>query len=168
MIARLWHERAFRLRRNDIALAYDAESRSQRARALPVHNHSLMQFCLLHVQQRRLTHAMQRAGESGTCACERALAAEPVQRKASIQSVESMRMLAALNSAVPFRDWRGNRMKNDRLAVPHRKIYPTVHPDWRLTTNDNVAAVKAIPPLTSKGDQHGEDGQVYSPYRTVW
>jgi hypothetical protein len=68
----------------------------------------------------------------------------------------------------PFRDWHGNRMKNERLAVPHRKIYPTVHPDWRLTTNDNVAAVKAIPPLTSKGDQHGEDGQVYSPYRTVW
>jgi hypothetical protein len=31
---------------SDIALAYDAESSSRRARALSVHHHSLMQFCL--------------------------------------------------------------------------------------------------------------------------
>jgi hypothetical protein len=40
-----------------------------------------------------------------------------------------------------FPDSRGNRMKNERLAVPHRKICATVHPDWRLATSHNVAAV---------------------------
>jgi hypothetical protein len=35
---------------SDIALAHDAESRSQRVRALPVDNHSLIQFYFLRVQ----------------------------------------------------------------------------------------------------------------------
>ena len=40
------------------------------------------------------------------------------------------------------------RLKNKRLAVPHRKIFAAVHPDWCLAASDNVAAVTAIPPLT--------------------